>query len=986
MDLNLQKQLELEAEAELELEQEQAAAAGGSPFLPAPQDNVERAARVTTGGLLNILNGATLNFGDEIVSGANAGIDYLANQYGNIVNNEDNNTNISELYNNRYGQSKQLRGEFNTESPIGGVVTEVGGGFLNPVNFLSKANNVGRLEQIGRAALTGATQGGLYGLGEDENRLENGLGGALWGGALGGTLESLIGSPVWKDVGGRLQRGAMGIRQADIKAAAAGLPRGAENPAITAFDNLIEEGVFKGSKAPANVRERLVDRAASLNTKLDDVLTIGDAAVPAGLPNFPSSEKYLSKLKGKDYTDASKIFNEEVSELIGTLDNGGTVKDWQAAKRSVQGNTKYGTDTAALRNDVRQQIASDLRQHIEDSVDKFAPSVAGEVKKTNQQLSDGLRVDSVLKRGQEADAARDPVDWIKNQFRTSGGFGVPMLLAAGAGGTEAARGGSVEDAVKAGLLGATLGTRGGKFAMGTAIRGANKLVPAITGATTTPFFVKQLARNNKDEAGLEKTAIPLDYFKAGSDGVAAYRNTGQSIDDIYKEATSNFREYAAPTGKVDPSKVRKWVANNSEALNNLPELKQQLTNPATAQRLIDRHFRGSEPLAPEQINSAALKEYVAVEPIQLASQIFSYKNPEDAARKTIAYLKGDKEAVAGLRQATVQFFNEQPDSKVYAKNRQMLERSGVFTASQIKVADRLFGYDGASDPETENSTLKAILQMRSNDFLQTAPYGKYTEMIEPVIRSIPPEQFRAKIERALADPLLARDLMNKANSKNVVSGLERLFSQEINAAAAGEQPATPPPAPTPQKTLVPKQEQVLSKSSFPNPQDLLRPPTTGTPKKISLDVNSIIAQQDPETRARISVESAGDPYAVSRKGAQGLSQLMPETAQDIAKALGETYIPLRPGMPPEQQRASIEQNIRFGSHYMNVMLPKIDKAFENETLARAAYNAGPRRVQEAIALAGSSRDVNKVLANLPKGVQKETIPYVQRIAQRYGNV
>jgi len=153
-----------------------------------------------------------------------------------------------------------------------------------------------------------------------------------------------------------------------------------------------------------------------------------------------------------------------------------------------------------------------------------------------------------------------------------------------------------------------------------------------------------------------------------------------------------------------------------------------------------------------------------------------------------------------------------------------------------------------------------------------------------------------------------------------------------------------------------------------------------------LDVNSIIAQQDPETRARISVESAGDPYAVSPKGARGLSQLMPATAQDIAKSLGETYIPLRPGMPPEQQRASIEQNIRFGSHYMNVMLPKIDKAFENETLARAAYNAGPRRVQEAIALAGSSRDVNKVLANLPKGVQKETIPYVQRIAQRYGNV
>jgi hypothetical protein len=176
-----------------------------------------------------------------------------------------------------------------------------------------------------------------------------------------------------------------------------------------------------------------------------------------------------------------------------------------------------------------------------------------------------------------------------------------------------------------------------------------------------------------------------------------------------------------------------------------------------------------------------------------------------------------------------------------------------------------------------------------------------------------------------------------------------------------------------EKFNLPNQQSVTAKATFPNPQKLMSPPTKGT-----LDVKKIISQQSPETRARISVESSGNPAAVSKKGAQGLSQLMPGTAQDIARDLNETYTPLRPGMTPEQQAASIDQNVRFGDYY----LKKMKKEFGgNQTLAWAAYNAGPQRVKDAMKLAGTSTDTNKILSALPEGVRKETLPYVDKVSQ-----
>ena len=107
---------------------------------------------------------------------------------------------------------------------------------------------------------------------------------------------------------------------------------------------------------------------------------------------------------------------------------------------------------------------------------------------------------------------------------------------------------------------------------------------------------------------------------------------------------------------------------------------------------------------------------------------------------------------------------------------------------------------------------------------------------------------------------------------------------------------------------------------------------------------------DPRlVKAVMMAESRGNPNAVSRKGAQGLMQIMPDTARSL-----DLKHPLDPS-----------ENIEAGTIY----LKQLHKRFTgNMELILAAYNAGPGRVTQSTMTAPR---IN------------ETVHYIRRVKRYY---
>lgn len=120
-------------------------------------------------------------------------------------------------------------------------------------------------------------------------------------------------------------------------------------------------------------------------------------------------------------------------------------------------------------------------------------------------------------------------------------------------------------------------------------------------------------------------------------------------------------------------------------------------------------------------------------------------------------------------------------------------------------------------------------------------------------------------------------------------------------------------------------------------------------------------------------ESEFNVGAVSSAKAQGLLQVLPATAKQMAQKIGLAYA-------PEKLTRDANYNARIGTAYLDSQLAAFDGSY---ILTFVAYNAGPRRAKEWIERFGDPRgqSLDEIIDWVEKIPYPETRNYVQRLIE-----
>lgn len=145
-------------------------------------------------------------------------------------------------------------------------------------------------------------------------------------------------------------------------------------------------------------------------------------------------------------------------------------------------------------------------------------------------------------------------------------------------------------------------------------------------------------------------------------------------------------------------------------------------------------------------------------------------------------------------------------------------------------------------------------------------------------------------------------------------------------------------------------------------------------RRLGVDATAVAgpgASADMVWQRMLDRETSGyDQGAVSRKGAVGVAQVMPETGPEAARYANLPWDPVR-------FRADADYNAALGRAYYDAQLRK----YQEPALAAAAYNAGPGAVDEWIGKYGDPRKGEiSVAAWAAKIPYKETREYVANVA------
>lgn len=124
--------------------------------------------------------------------------------------------------------------------------------------------------------------------------------------------------------------------------------------------------------------------------------------------------------------------------------------------------------------------------------------------------------------------------------------------------------------------------------------------------------------------------------------------------------------------------------------------------------------------------------------------------------------------------------------------------------------------------------------------------------------------------------------------------------------------------------------------------------------------------------AVILTESSFDPNALSKTGACGLMQIMPETFADLQRRLGDEY--------DDDMLFDPEINMRYGTFYLSYLYD----IFGDWETTFAAYNGGMGNVKKWLSDSRYSKDGK--LTDIPFAETKAYVSKVSAAAEKYKEI
>jgi soluble lytic murein transglycosylase-like protein len=264
--------------------------------------------------------------------------------------------------------------------------------------------------------------------------------------------------------------------------------------------------------------------------------------------------------------------------------------------------------------------------------------------------------------------------------------------------------------------------------------------------------------------------------------------------------------------------------------------------------------------------------------------------------------------------------------------------TGKIQASTARTAQALT--EALSDPATAYKYMADAAKYGKEEAAARALQNQKVNQLASALTGIAPKAAALGRSAGLFTPdVTYQSAASEPESLDAIAAEEAQLQALIDAEKAKAE--TPTPTPTPEPTKAP--EQVAVKVGKQN---------------VNIPVGDGYAPARL-VKAVMRVESGGDPNAVSYKGARGLMQLMPATARDLGVDANDP-----------------QENVEGGSRYLAQQL----KEFGDPELALAAYNWGPRRVQNAIAKleAEGKKPTWDNVKSIVK-VPRETREYVDRV-------